>query len=107
MSPLADLLGERVSPEMLYLETKFASVVAYRLTVRLMGEVLPLDRPIRAERVRRHRFRVAEAHEAELASAPTSITADKHNRRRTDRAKERAAGRTAVCRHGWRLYPRP
>jgi hypothetical protein len=73
---LADLLLERVSPEMLYLETKFASLVSYGLTARLMGEVLPLERPIGGERVRRHLFRVAEAHEAELASAPTSITLD-------------------------------
>jgi hypothetical protein len=28
-----------------------------------MGEVLPFDRPIGTERVRRHLFRVAEAHE--------------------------------------------
>ena len=76
VSPLAELLSERVSPEMLYLETKFASLVSYGLTVRLMDEVLPLDRPIGAERVRRHLFRVAEAHEAELASAPTNITVD-------------------------------
>jgi hypothetical protein len=46
VSPLAELLSERVSPEMLYLETKFASLVSYGLTVRLMDEVLPLDRPI-------------------------------------------------------------
>jgi hypothetical protein len=73
---LAELLSERVSPEMLYLETKFAALVSYGLTVRLMDEVLPLDRPIGAERVRRHLFRVAEAHEAELASAPTNMTVD-------------------------------
>jgi hypothetical protein len=73
-SPLADLLRERVSPEMLYLETKFASLVSYGLTTRLLGEFLPLDRPVGTERVRRHLFRVAEAHEAELVSAPTSIT---------------------------------
>ena len=62
MSPLAELLRERVSPEMLYLETKFASLVSYGLTVGLLGELLPLERPIGAERVRRHLFRVAEAH---------------------------------------------
>jgi len=76
MSPLAELLRERVSPEMLYLETKFASLVSYGLTVGLLGELLPLERPIGAERVRRHLFRVAEAHETELTSAPTSITLD-------------------------------
>jgi hypothetical protein len=61
---------------MLYLETKFASLVSYGLTVRMMDEILPFDRPIGAERVRRHLFRVAEAHEAELASAPNSIEVD-------------------------------
>jgi hypothetical protein len=76
VSPLAELLRERFSPEMVYLETKFASLVPYGLTVRLMDEVLLLDRPIGTERVRRHLFRVAEAHEAELASAPTNLTID-------------------------------
>ena len=38
-----------------------------------MDEILPFDRPIGGERVRRHLFRVAEAHETELASAPKSI----------------------------------
>ena len=55
MSPLAALLPERASPEMLYLETKFASLVSYGLTVRLLGELLPLDQPIGAERVTRCR----------------------------------------------------
>lgn len=76
VSPLAALLRERASPEMLYLETKFASPVSYGLTVRLMGELLPLDRPIGAERVRRHLFRVAEAHETDLASAPATMIPD-------------------------------
>jgi hypothetical protein len=76
VSPLAELLSERVSPELLYLETKFASLVSYGMTVRLMDEVLPLDRPIRPEPVRRDLFRVAEAHEAELASVPVSLVSD-------------------------------
>jgi hypothetical protein len=76
VSPLADLLEERISPEMLYLETKFASLVSYGLTVRLIDEILPFDRPIGVERVRRHLFRVAEAHEAALATAPKSIAID-------------------------------
>jgi hypothetical protein len=76
-NPLAALLRERVSPEMLYLQTKFASLMSYGLTVRLLGKLLPLERPIGAEQARRHLFRVAEAHEAELASAPSSVTLDK------------------------------
>jgi len=78
VSPLAALLRERASPEMLYLETKFASLISYGLTVRLLGELLPLDQPIGAERVRRHLFRVAEAHEAELASAPATMITDEN-----------------------------
>jgi hypothetical protein len=76
VSPLAELPSERVSSEMRYLGPKFASLVSYGLTVRLMDGVLPLDRAISAERVRQHLFRVAVAHEAELASAPTNITVD-------------------------------
>jgi len=41
MSPLAELLRERVSAEMLYLETKFASLVSYGLTVGLLGRTAP------------------------------------------------------------------
>ena len=105
MSPLAELLRERVSPEMLYLETKFASLVSYGLTVGLLGELLPLERPIGAERVRRHLFRVAEAHETELASAPTSITLDEPPSAvsKTDSAKRRGSVRdmAGAPRHTW------
>ena len=83
VSPLAELPRERISPEMLYLETKFASLVSYGLTIRLMDEILPFDRPIGAERVRRHLFRVAESHEAELATAPKSMAIDDKTPRET------------------------
>jgi hypothetical protein len=66
LSALAELLSERVSPELLYLETKFASLMSYGLTVRPMGELLPLDRPIRGEQVRRHLFRGAVANDVEI-----------------------------------------
>lgn len=38
LSQLAELLGERNSPELLHLETKFASLASYGLTVRLMAD---------------------------------------------------------------------
>jgi hypothetical protein len=41
-SPLAELLSERTSPELAYLETKFAALVSYGLTVKLLKEVLPI-----------------------------------------------------------------
>ena len=42
-SPLAQLLPERTAPELLYLQTKFASLISYGLSVKLLQEVLPLD----------------------------------------------------------------
>jgi hypothetical protein len=41
-----------------------------------VDEILPFDCPIGPERVRRHLFRVAEAHEAALATAPQSMPID-------------------------------
>ena len=51
-SPLAQLLNERSSPELLYLETKFASLMSYGLTVNLLQEVLPISNTINAATVR-------------------------------------------------------
>ena len=42
VSPLAELLPERTSPELAYLETKFAALVSYGLSVQLLHELLPL-----------------------------------------------------------------
>lgn len=66
VTPLAALLPERTTPELLYLETRWASLVSFGLAARMLGELLPLNRPIQAERVRRHLHAVAECEEAEL-----------------------------------------
>ncbi|MCP4045453.1 MAG: hypothetical protein GY732_05630, partial [Gammaproteobacteria bacterium] len=42
-SPLARLLPERTSPELLYLQTKWASLMAYGMTTDLLNDVLPVD----------------------------------------------------------------
>jgi len=65
-SPLADVLSERTTPELVYLETKFAALVSYGLTVRLLEETLPLGRPLSPEGVRHHAHRVAARLEDEL-----------------------------------------
>jgi hypothetical protein len=41
-SPLAKCLPERTSPELAYLETKFAALVSYGLTLKLLKDVLPI-----------------------------------------------------------------
>ncbi|SDQ37430.1 ISKra4 family transposase [Pseudovibrio sp. Tun.PSC04-5.I4] len=66
-SPLTELLPDHVAPEMLWLETKWASLVSYGITVDLLKDVLPIGKRLNAETVRRHLGRVASRMEAELA----------------------------------------
>lgn len=56
-SPLAELLGCRTSPELQYL---FASLMSYGLTLKILGEVLPLDHVIAATSLRRCVAKVGE-----------------------------------------------
>jgi hypothetical protein len=65
-SPLADLLPERTAPELLYLESKFAALLSYAHSARLLAEVLPIDEHLNAATVRNHTHRMAERLEAEL-----------------------------------------
>jgi hypothetical protein len=64
-SPLADLLPERTAPERLYLEAKFASLMSYGLTIKLLEEILPLD-GLNTTSVRNHLQAVAQRCEDEL-----------------------------------------
>jgi len=65
-SPVADLLPERTTPELLYLETRWGSLVSYGLAARMLGDVLPLGKAVAPERVRRHLHAVAVREEAML-----------------------------------------
>src|SRR5258707_3629712 len=51
-SPVAELLQERSSPELIYLETKFAALVSYGLTVELLKEVLPISQDLSTTTIR-------------------------------------------------------
>jgi hypothetical protein len=42
-SPLAVLLPEPITPELLFLETKWAALVSYGVTAQLLHDVLPID----------------------------------------------------------------
>lgn len=42
-SPIAKLLSERTSPELLYLQSKWSSLMSYGMTVDLLEEILPLN----------------------------------------------------------------
>ena len=65
-SPLAELLPERTAPELAYLENKFAAMISYGLTAKLLAEVLPTGGNINVAGVYRNLQRVAERMEAEL-----------------------------------------
>jgi hypothetical protein len=65
-SPLAELLPDRTLPELLFLETKWASLMSYGMTSKLLQEVLPIDEPVNTFTLRRHVAEVAERLEREL-----------------------------------------
>jgi hypothetical protein len=63
---LTGLLTEHTAPELLYLETKWASLVSYGMTIDLLKDVLPIAAMANAATVRNHLHKVAERREAEL-----------------------------------------
>jgi inorganic triphosphatase YgiF len=66
-SPLLELLDEHVSPERLYLESKWSSLISFELAAQLLRDTLPIAETINAATVRNHLQQVAERTEAELA----------------------------------------
>ena len=68
-SPLLEL-PERTVPELGYVESRWASLVSYGLTVKALREFLPIDAAMNATSVRRDTLRVARRLEAELGPEP-------------------------------------
>lgn len=65
-NPLANFLAERTSPELLYLESKYASLMSYGLSVKLLQEVLPIEGAINATAIRNNLHACAQRLEEEL-----------------------------------------
>jgi len=72
-SPLAESLPEHTTPELLFLETKWAALVSYGLTAKLLEDVLPMDEPLNAFTIRRHVFEIAERMENTLGDEQVSF----------------------------------
>ncbi|GAA4419125.1 hypothetical protein GCM10023187_53150 [Nibrella viscosa] len=70
-SPLKDILSQHVTPERLYLETKWASLIPYQKTADLLKEVLPVDQKINATTIQHHLHAVVEVQEKQLAPEAT------------------------------------
>jgi hypothetical protein len=66
ISPLAELLPMRTTPELQYLETKAAALESYERAVGWLEEVLPLEGQINTTALRRQVTAVAERLEREL-----------------------------------------
>ena len=75
-SPLTRLFPEHTAPEMLYLEKKWASLVPFGVTVKLLRDILPVDTTLNAQTVRNHLQQVATRMEAELGQERSSWVED-------------------------------
>jgi hypothetical protein len=65
-SPLTVLLSEPTAPELLFMETQWASLVSYGLTVQALQDVLPVEDTLSVSTVRTNALAVAQRCEAEL-----------------------------------------
>ena len=72
-SPLQTVLPEHISPEMLYLEVKWSSLLPYEVGCDLLQEVLPVNEKLSAVTLRNHLFEVAERMEKELGEERLSL----------------------------------
>ncbi|MEZ5823191.1 MAG: hypothetical protein R3C97_00095 [Geminicoccaceae bacterium] len=64
-SPLTELLPDHVAPELLWLETKWASLASFGITADILKDVLPIDERLSPDTIRRHVGRIATRMEAE------------------------------------------
>src|SRR4051812_21896496 len=72
-SPLAELFTEHTAPELLYLETRWASLISFGMTTALLKDVLPVADATNPETVRQHLHKVAVRQDADLGGEPASL----------------------------------
>jgi hypothetical protein len=72
-SPLATLLPDHVTLELLFLETKWAALVPYGVTAELLQDGLPIDDMLAPCTIREHVFTVAERLEQQLGEEQWSF----------------------------------
>jgi hypothetical protein len=64
--PLNALLTDAVAPELLFMETKWASLMSYGLTAQALKDFLPVDATLNATTIQQHALAVAQRCEDEL-----------------------------------------
>src|SRR5260370_3743307 len=74
-SPVAALFSERSTPELLCQEVRWASLLSYGVTVKLLSDLLPMEHQLSTSTVSRHVHQVAERLESKLGDEqPCFIT---------------------------------
>ena len=68
-SPLAAVLRERITPELSYLQARFAGLVSYGLSADMLNEILPLGRALHATTLRRQVQATANAWKTSSATS--------------------------------------
>ena len=71
--PATGWLRGRTSPELLYLETKWASLLPFAKVAELLREVLPVDEATNHETIRRHLHATAQRMEQALGEERSSV----------------------------------
>src|SRR5262245_12984048 len=71
--PLSALLTEPVAPELLYMESKWSSLVSYGLSLDALKDFLPMDLRLDVKTVRYDTLKVAKRLEAELGEDQASF----------------------------------
>lgn len=59
-SPVREILPERCTPELIYLQAKLAALMPYRKAADTMAELLPVDKTLSHETIRRRTHRVGK-----------------------------------------------
>ncbi|GEO43337.1 hypothetical protein SAE02_74850 [Skermanella aerolata] len=75
-SPLAKLFTEHTAPELLYLESRWASLISFGMTAALLRDVLPVAGTTNPETVRQHLHTVATRQNADLGTGELGLSED-------------------------------
>lgn len=73
-SPLSEWLFNKNSPELEYIETKWGSLMSYKLTADILKDILPIGQTQNATTVRNHLHKIAKRQEKELEGKPEYIS---------------------------------
>jgi hypothetical protein len=75
-SPLVELFTDHTAPELLYLESRWGSLISFGMTAALLKDVLPVAGTTNPETVRQHLHKVAVRQDADLGAGEPGLSED-------------------------------